>query len=90
MSFVDWYTINGNIRFYKTKHVCSYRSSCLGAFLLQPMPNAQIVSPAAATVVKPNELESTLARPIHVSVYVLYLATTLSYGIIEVVFFLYI
>jgi len=50
--------------------------------------HAQIVFAAAATVVKPNELQSALARPIHVSVYephqsVFYLAATLSYGIIK-------
>ena len=31
--------------------------------------NAQIVHPNAARVVKPNELESALARPLQVSVY---------------------
>ena len=50
--------------------------------------NAQIVHPNAARVVKPNELESALARPLQVSVYepyrdAQYLAATLSYGIIK-------
>ncbi|KAI8975929.1 hypothetical protein BD414DRAFT_399074, partial [Trametes punicea] len=50
--------------------------------------NAQIVHPALSQLVKPNELESALARPLHVSVYeptrhATYLAATLSYGIIN-------
>ncbi|OBZ76400.1 hypothetical protein A0H81_03788 [Grifola frondosa] len=50
--------------------------------------NAQIVYPSISHVVKPNELESALARPLHVSVYephrrAVYLAATLSYGIIK-------
>lgn len=49
--------------------------------------NAQIVHPAQSQLVKPNELESALARPLHVSVYeperpASYLAATLSFGII--------
>jgi hypothetical protein len=49
--------------------------------------NATLVSPAMSCVVKPNELESALARPLNVSVYEperssAYLAATLSYGII--------
>jgi hypothetical protein len=50
--------------------------------------NAQIVYPAVSVVVKPNELESALGRPLHVSYYepdrpAAYLAATLSYGIIK-------
>jgi len=50
--------------------------------------NAQIVYPARSVVVKPNELESALTRPLHVAVYepdrpAAYLAATLSYGIIK-------
>ncbi|EJF61084.1 hypothetical protein DICSQDRAFT_61512 [Dichomitus squalens LYAD-421 SS1] len=50
--------------------------------------NAQIVHPAQATVVKPNELESALARPVNVARYepdrpAEYLAATLSYGVIK-------
>ena len=50
--------------------------------------NAQIVHPAQSQVVKPNELESALARPLYVSRYeperpVEYLAATLSYGLIK-------
>ena len=50
--------------------------------------NAQIVHPAQATVVKPNELESALARPLSVARYepdrpAEYLAATLSYGLIK-------
>lgn len=50
--------------------------------------NAQIVYPAQSLVVKPNELESSLCRPLNVAVYephrdAAYLAATLSYGIIK-------
>ncbi|TFY61211.1 hypothetical protein EVG20_g7142 [Dentipellis fragilis] len=50
--------------------------------------NAQIVHPAQSQVVKPNELESALARPLNVSVYepdrhATYLAATLSFGIMK-------
>ncbi|KAI0755165.1 hypothetical protein C8Q80DRAFT_1095002 [Daedaleopsis nitida] len=50
--------------------------------------NAQLVHPAQSQVVKPNELESALARPRNVSRYepdrpVEYLAATLSYGLIK-------
>ncbi|KAH8834736.1 hypothetical protein DL96DRAFT_1519399 [Flagelloscypha sp. PMI_526] len=50
--------------------------------------NAQIVYPAASVLVKPNELESSLARPIQTCLYephqsAAYLAATLSYGIIK-------
>ncbi|KAI0317896.1 hypothetical protein OF83DRAFT_1262575 [Amylostereum chailletii] len=50
--------------------------------------NCQVVYPAQSAVVKPNELESALARPLHVAVYephqpAAYLAATLSYGIIK-------
>ncbi|GLB43396.1 putative fic/DOC family protein [Lyophyllum shimeji] len=50
--------------------------------------NAQIVYPCQARVVKPNELESALARPVNVARYepdrpVEYLAATLSYGLIK-------
>ncbi|TFY54710.1 hypothetical protein EVG20_g9596 [Dentipellis fragilis] len=49
--------------------------------------NAQLVHPAQSQLVKPNELESALARPLHVSAYEpkrngLYLAATVSYGLI--------
>ena len=49
--------------------------------------NAQIVHPIQSVVVKPNELESALARPLNVSIYephrpAAYLAATLSYGMI--------
>lgn len=50
--------------------------------------NAQIVHPARSRIVKPNELESALARPLNVAVYeperpAAYLAATLSFGIIQ-------
>ncbi|KAH9850425.1 hypothetical protein C2E23DRAFT_735133 [Lenzites betulinus] len=50
--------------------------------------NAQIVYPASHRLVKSNELESALARPLNVAVYepsrhATYLAATLSYGIIN-------
>ncbi|KAI1793259.1 hypothetical protein LXA43DRAFT_232870 [Ganoderma leucocontextum] len=50
--------------------------------------NAQIVHPAQPQVVKPNELESALARPMIVARYepdrpVEYLAATLAYGLIR-------
>jgi hypothetical protein len=50
--------------------------------------NAQIVYPAPSTIVKPNELESALLRPLQVSIYepdrpVAYFAATLSYGLIQ-------
>ncbi|KAG6830908.1 hypothetical protein H0H87_006831 [Tephrocybe sp. NHM501043] len=50
--------------------------------------NAQIVHPAQSVVVKPNELESSLSRPVHVSIYepdrsAPQLAATLSFGIIK-------
>ncbi|KAH7921132.1 hypothetical protein BV22DRAFT_1019952 [Leucogyrophana mollusca] len=50
--------------------------------------NAQIVYPAASQVVKPNELESALARPLQKAHYqpessVAELAASLSYGIIK-------
>lgn len=50
--------------------------------------NAQIVHPNVSRLVKPNELESALARPLQVSIYEPrqpshYLAATLSYGIIN-------
>jgi prophage maintenance system killer protein len=50
--------------------------------------NAQIVYPAQAAVVKPNELESALARPLQVAHYephrnADYLAASLAYGIIK-------
>jgi hypothetical protein len=50
--------------------------------------NAQIVYPAKSVVVKPNELESALSRPVNVSNYephraAPYLAASLSYGIIK-------
>jgi Fic/DOC family len=50
--------------------------------------NAQIVHPAPSVVVKPNELESTLGRPLHLSCYepdkpASYLAATLAFGIIK-------
>ncbi|OCB88523.1 hypothetical protein A7U60_g4338 [Sanghuangporus baumii] len=49
--------------------------------------NRQIVHPATSVIVKPNELESALARPLHVAQYEPerspgYLAAQLSYGII--------
>ena len=49
--------------------------------------NAQVVNPAESVIVKHNELESALARPLHVAAYepnrpAAYLAATLSYGII--------
>jgi len=50
--------------------------------------NSQIVYPEASTVVKPNELESALARPLHIATYEPhrephYLAASLSFGIIK-------
>lgn len=50
--------------------------------------NAQIVYPAQSVLVKPNELESALARPLHLAYYepaqtAPYLAATLSYGVIK-------
>jgi len=53
--------------------------------------NAQIIHPVESMVVKPNELESALCRPLHVAVYepdrpAAYLAATLSYGIIKGIF----
>ncbi|KAI0668855.1 hypothetical protein C8Q78DRAFT_1043329 [Trametes maxima] len=50
--------------------------------------NAQIVHPAFSQLVKANELESALSRPLNVAVYepdrpATYLAATLSYGIIN-------
>jgi len=50
--------------------------------------NAQLVYPAQSVIVKPNELQSALARPLNVSIYephrnVAHLAATLSYGIIK-------
>jgi hypothetical protein len=50
--------------------------------------NAQIVHPANSHVVKPNELESALARPLHKAHYkpessAAELAASLSYGIIK-------
>lgn len=50
--------------------------------------NLQIVYPAQSQVVKPNELESALARPLYMSRYeperpAEYLAATLSYGLIK-------
>ena len=50
--------------------------------------NAQLVHPAQSVLVKPNELESALARPLHLAHYeperpVAYLAATLSYGIVK-------
>ena len=52
------------------------------------MINSQLVYPAESQVVKPNELESSLARPLQVAVYepdrpAEYLAATLAYGIIK-------
>lgn len=49
--------------------------------------NAQMVHPARPQLVKPNELESALARPLNVAAYepgrqTAYFAATLSYGII--------
>ena len=57
--------------------------------------NAQIVHPAGSVVVKPNELESALSRPLHVAAYepdrpAAYLAATLSYGIIQGAFFFFV
>lgn len=56
--------------------------------------NAQIVYPTNSVVVKPNELESALGRPLHVAAYepdrpAAYLAATLSYGIIKGAFLLH-
>jgi prophage maintenance system killer protein len=50
--------------------------------------NAQLVAPAQSQVVKPNELLSALARPLHVARYepyrdASYLAASLSFGIIQ-------
>ncbi|KAJ3722311.1 hypothetical protein C8R42DRAFT_580577 [Lentinula raphanica] len=50
--------------------------------------NAHLVYPVASVVVKPNELESALMRPLQVSIYephqlTSYLAATLCYGIIK-------
>lgn len=50
--------------------------------------NSQLVHPAESVVVKPNELESALARPLNVAIYEphqspAYFAATLSYGIIQ-------
>jgi len=50
--------------------------------------NAQIVYPATSQVVKPNELESALAKPLHKAHYqpessAAELAASLSYGIIK-------
>ena len=50
--------------------------------------NAQVVHPANSVVVKPNELHSALARPMHVAMYApergsIYLAATLAYGLIN-------
>ncbi|KAF6746019.1 hypothetical protein DFP72DRAFT_923961 [Ephemerocybe angulata] len=50
--------------------------------------NAQIVHPAQAVVVKPNELGSSLSRPLHLSAYEpdrdpAYFAATLAFGIIK-------
>lgn len=50
--------------------------------------NMQLVHPAQSQLVKPHELESALARPLHVSTYeprrsVAYLAATLAFGIIK-------
>jgi prophage maintenance system killer protein len=50
--------------------------------------NAQIVRPAESVIIKPNELESALARPLHLSFYeperhAAFFAATLSYGIIK-------
>ena len=49
--------------------------------------NAQVVYPATSVIVKPNELESALCRPIHASFYEsdrtpIYYAVQLSYGIV--------
>lgn len=49
--------------------------------------NAQLVHPATSVIVKPNELDSALARPLHTSYYEpdkspAYYAAQLSYGII--------
>ncbi|EAU91937.1 hypothetical protein CC1G_11123 [Coprinopsis cinerea okayama7 len=50
--------------------------------------NAQIVHPAPSVLVKPNELESSVSRPLQLSFYEperppAYFAATLSYGIIK-------
>lgn len=50
--------------------------------------NAQLVHPAASQTVKPNELQSALARTLHVAKYepdrpATYLAATLAYGLIQ-------
>ena len=50
--------------------------------------NAQLVHPASSQVVKPNELQSALARTLHVARYepdrpATYLAATLAYGLIQ-------
>ncbi|EJC98217.1 uncharacterized protein FOMMEDRAFT_96972, partial [Fomitiporia mediterranea MF3/22] len=50
--------------------------------------NAQLVHPAQSIIVKPNELESALARPLHVARYEpdstpSYLAAQIAYGIIK-------
>ena len=50
--------------------------------------NRQIVHPATSVIVKPNELQSALARPIHVATYEPeqspeYLAAQLAYGVIK-------
>ena len=50
--------------------------------------NAQLVHPAQSAVVKPNELQSALARPLNVARYeperdAVYLAATLAYGLIN-------
>ena len=50
--------------------------------------NVQIVHPMHTVIVKPNELESALCRPLDMSVYEhhqdpAYLAATLCYGIIK-------
>ncbi|KAH8116016.1 hypothetical protein DFH11DRAFT_1254546 [Phellopilus nigrolimitatus] len=50
--------------------------------------NAQIVHPSESVIVKPNELHSALARPLHVATYEphrppAYLAAQISYGIIK-------
>ncbi|KAL6301117.1 hypothetical protein BKA93DRAFT_799362 [Sparassis latifolia] len=52
------------------------------------MINAQIVHPAVSQLVKRNELQSALARPLHVAMYephkpASYLAASLSYGMIK-------
>ncbi|KIY49001.1 hypothetical protein FISHEDRAFT_23115, partial [Fistulina hepatica ATCC 64428] len=50
--------------------------------------NAQLVHPSESHLVKPNELESALARPLHVSVYephrpAAFLAASLAFGLIK-------